>query len=261
MKIKLALLAAAATLSGSAALAQEAPWGISANVAYTSDYRFRGVSYSNGGLAIQGGFDLTHENGLYVGTWMSSIDAYLPAIVVGADGSAEIDQSSETELDLYGGYAFDVGSAAIDVGVLYYQYPGASNDDYVELYGSVAGDAGVVSLTAGAAYVPDQDNAGGDNLYLYGSGSVPLGDSPFEAFAQIGYTDGSFVFSGSDQFDWQLGVSTAFAGLDVSVAYVDTDADTDFGDSGLPAERIDVLEDRAKDIYGATVVLTVGKTF
>ena len=31
---------------------------LSANVAFTSDYRFRGVSFSEGDFAIQGGFDI-----------------------------------------------------------------------------------------------------------------------------------------------------------------------------------------------------------
>ncbi len=45
----------------------------SANVALTTDYRFRGVSLSGGEPAIQGGFDVGHESGFYVGTWASSI--------------------------------------------------------------------------------------------------------------------------------------------------------------------------------------------
>ena len=51
------------------ALAQDAQsdladgWSVSANVAFTTDYRWRGVSFSDGDFAVQGGFDIGHENG------------------------------------------------------------------------------------------------------------------------------------------------------------------------------------------------------
>ena len=45
----------------------------SANVALTTDYRFRGISQSGGDPALQGGFDVAHDSGFYVGTWASSI--------------------------------------------------------------------------------------------------------------------------------------------------------------------------------------------
>jgi len=68
------LLAATAT----PAFAQEetdapAPITITGSATVVSDYRFRGFSQSNEEAAIQGGFTVTHESGLYVGTWGSSI--------------------------------------------------------------------------------------------------------------------------------------------------------------------------------------------
>ena len=83
-KLAVSLAAVAAGITApSAALAQDTeeagPVTVSANVALTSDYRFRGVSLSNGDPAIQGGIDVGHDSGFYVGTWASSIeggDAY-----------------------------------------------------------------------------------------------------------------------------------------------------------------------------------------
>ncbi|MEN8675919.1 MAG: TorF family putative porin, partial [Alteriqipengyuania sp.] len=64
-----------ATLLASPALAQDEyeeeadAIEISGNVSLVSDYRFRGVSFSDEDIAIQGGIDLAHESGFYVGTW------------------------------------------------------------------------------------------------------------------------------------------------------------------------------------------------
>src|SRR3990170_7375763 len=63
---------------------------ISGNVALTTDYRFRGVSLSAGDIALQGGIDVVHESGFYVGTWASSIQGGTPY--------------GEVELDLYCGW-------------------------------------------------------------------------------------------------------------------------------------------------------------
>ncbi|WP_426170262.1 TorF family putative porin, partial [Sandarakinorhabdus sp. DWP1-3-1] len=48
------------------AMAADAPspaLKVSGSVALVSDYRFRGVSQSNNGLAVQGGLTLNHESG------------------------------------------------------------------------------------------------------------------------------------------------------------------------------------------------------
>ena len=232
MKItRLALLAATAitTAAGlSAAAAQDAtgPWSVSANVALTNDYRFRGVSLSDESFAIQGGLDASHESGFYVGTWASSLSG---------DGIP-------TELDAYAGYGFGTDAISFDVGVIGYFYPGARTSagddlDYVEFYGSASTDVGTGSLTVGLAYAPEQDGTGEtDNTYVYGSYSVPLSDAlTFDAL--IGYEDGAFA---AEKVDWSLGIGTSLGALDVSLAYVGYDSDA--GDDN-------------------TVVISVGKTF
>ena len=72
------------------ALAQEAPKPItvSGSAAIVSDYRFRGVSQSDRALAVQAGLTVSHESGLYVGTWASNLAGW------GTFGG------SNTELDL-----------------------------------------------------------------------------------------------------------------------------------------------------------------
>lgn len=83
--------ALAVVLPASALARDEAAedYAISANIGYFSDYRFRGVSLSDEDFALQGGIDVTHSSGFYVGTWGSSIEPF---------------NGAEMELDLYGGY-------------------------------------------------------------------------------------------------------------------------------------------------------------
>jgi uncharacterized protein (TIGR02001 family) len=108
------------------------PIVISANVGLFSDYRFRGISQTGKKPAIQGGFDLTHESGLYIGTWASNI-SWL------SDTDSRI--SAPIEWDLYGGYRGEiVKGVTFDVGGLQYYYPGTYPDGFVrphtfELYG------------------------------------------------------------------------------------------------------------------------------
>lgn len=105
----------------------------SANVALTSNYKFRGQDQDvigHNGLAktravkpsLQGGFDYAFgESGFYVGNWNASVNWL--------DGNS-------VESDLYGGYKFKAGAVDLDFGAITYIYPGNSNGNSTELYGA-----------------------------------------------------------------------------------------------------------------------------
>jgi uncharacterized protein (TIGR02001 family) len=158
---------------------------VSGNVALTTDYRFRGVSLSGGDIALQGGIDVVHESGFYVGTWASSIQG----------GTAY----GEVELDVYGGWTGAVAEGVtVDVGLLAYLYPTTDDPlaldpdtDYFEPYASVATTIGPVGATVGVAYAWEQDSLGGnDNLYLYTDFSLAVPGTPVTATAHAGYRRG-----------------------------------------------------------------------
>lgn len=227
------LLATAA----SPALAQEVEGSgitISGNAALTSDYRFRGLSFSDGDIAVQGGIDVAHESGFYIGTWASSIE-----------DSATF---GHTELDLYGGWSGDVADGlTLDVGLLYYVYPNgeggaAGPSDYFEPYASVSTTLGPVELTSGLAYAWSQDSLGNsDNIYIYTGVSGGIPNTPITLNANIGINDGSLgnpvgVFGDDNYIDWMLGADWAITeNLTASVAYTDTDAPSvnNFTDSAV----------------------------
>lgn len=206
----------AALLAGAATSAQAVE--ISGNVALTSDYKFRGISQSDESPAIQGGFDLGFENGIYVGTWGSSVD-FGYAEGEGFDGSLE--------LDYYAGWAVPINdNIGIDVGYIYYDYPGddGAEGDYQEIYGSVS----LWDLSLGLAYSDDYYGDSGDFMYYQADYSLGLGDT-FTVDFHIGYNDldeEGFLSNGATSYtDYSIGVSASWLAVDWSLAWVGTDLD------------------------------------
>ena len=196
----------------------EGPITFSANVALTSEYRFRGVDLSGGDVAVQGGLDLGHESGFYVGTWASTLDNDTVGF-------------GDIELDVYGGWSGDVGEGvALDVGVIGYLYPdaGPGDFDYVEFYSSLGFTLGPAETTVGVAYAPEQDSLGGtDNLYVYSDVGVGIPNTPVTLTGHLGYTDGFLTFTDDgDAFDWSIGAEANIYGpLTLSAAYVGAEGD------------------------------------
>ena len=101
--------------------APEPDWTFTGNVGLYSQYVFRGISQTNEKPAVQGGFDLGHKSGFYVGTWASNISWISTDIRSPHRRRA----SSSMEWDFYGGYKGSLpADFGYDLGVLYYWYPG-----------------------------------------------------------------------------------------------------------------------------------------
>src|SRR5215510_10921162 len=100
--MSLALLAGAAALASAGAASAQ----VTANVALTTDYVFRGISLSDG-PAVQGGFDYSSPL-WYAGVWGSSVN-------------------EGTELNLYTGVTPTTGPVKWDLGLIGYFYPGADD--------------------------------------------------------------------------------------------------------------------------------------
>lgn len=89
-------------------------YALTGSVTLLSDYRFRGISQSWMGPALQGGLELSLPRGAYIGVSGSSVSrhSYL-------EGRA-------LELDLYGGWRTELPAGWTgDIGLLHYNYPGA----------------------------------------------------------------------------------------------------------------------------------------
>jgi uncharacterized protein (TIGR02001 family) len=242
---------------------------ISGAATLTSDYRFRGVSQSDEGLAVQGGITISHASGFYVGTWGSNLAGW------GTFGGTNM------ELDLIAGYKFGVGEGTLDTGIVWYMYPsGADTTDFAELYAKLSGSVGPLGLTAGVAYAPKQEALGNafpvgapadpgdkeDNLYLSGDATYGIPDMPVTLKAHIGYSDGNpglgpngtSIAPTGTYLDWSLGVDIVpISGLTLSAAYVDTDISE--AEANLIRPNFATLA--GNSISDATVVFSITASF
>lgn len=190
---------------------------ISGTATVVSDYRFRGFSQSNEKAAIQGGFTISHDSGLYVGTWGSSIGF-----------------NNGTEVDVVAGFSKEVASGVTaDIGATLYLYPGAKGTSVIEPYASLSGDIGPASLKAGVAWAPGGQKSLGDagGVYVYGDAGLAIPSTPFTLNGHVGYAKSDSFLGGldGDVVDYSIGVSASYKVLTASVAYVNTDAPKAFG--------------------------------
>jgi uncharacterized protein (TIGR02001 family) len=205
----LALFASALpALAAAPAFAQDEgtkPLDVSFSLSAVSDYRFRGVSLSDKDPAFQPSITLNHESGFYASVWGSNIAA---------------NDGDDLEIDLTAGISRDIGSASVNVGAVYYVYPGVSSYNYVEMFGAVGTDIGKTNVTLNLAYAPSQGGTGHqDNLYVAVSGTHPLTDR-LTLNGSFGIEDGAFADS---KKDWSLGMDfDAGHGIVVGAKYIDT---------------------------------------
>jgi uncharacterized protein (TIGR02001 family) len=241
MKLKFAVLLSSLVVSGAALAQAKAPepdWTLAGNASVVTDYRYRGISQSRLKPALQGGLDLAHSSGLYLGTWGSSIKWI-------KDGGG----AANFEADFYGGYKFAAGPVAMDVGVLRYIYAGskvAVNPDTTEVY--VAGTYGPATLK----YSHSTTNLFGfasskGSGYLDLNATFDLGNG-FTVVPHIGYqkVKDNSPFS---YYDYSVTLNKDFGnGLSGSLMLVDTDTSAYVGFGG-------------KDLGKAGIVLGLKYTF
>ena len=113
----LTLVAAASMADAAPAAAPASAWSQSANLAFTSDYIWRGLSQNNSQTAVQGGFDVAHTSGLSAGVWASNVD----------------NAGASLEVDLYANYGFKVAGIDASVGYIAYSYEGNSQANFEEI--------------------------------------------------------------------------------------------------------------------------------
>lgn len=249
-KILRPVLGLAFLASAAPAFAEETKsFTVNGSATLTSDYRFRGISQTDKGFALQGSMTVTHSSGVYASVWGSSIDDYV------ANGG-------DQELDLIVGYKKTVGGTTFDVGGLYYYYPGSSqvsanyNSDFLELYGSVAQTFGPATAKLTANYAPKSaalslGKGKEDNLYVNFGLSSPLPNTPISVSAAVGRTFTKSFLSGGDTYtDWSLGASYTKGAMTFGLTYVDTS----YGKKAL-------VSPSGKDVAKAGLFATLGVAF
>jgi len=210
--------------------ARRCTWSV--NLGATSDYVFRGISQSAEDPALQGGGDLTC--GIwYAGVWASTIRF---GEDIGGRGIAT------AEVDWYAGAKPVWGPLTFDLGMIYYSYPGALDDnilgrprelDYVELKAGVSGSP-VDKVTLGLTlfWTPEGTNETGSVFTLEGTAGYELpkisGITP-TINGTLGWQTGDdaryalIVANGDDNYlYWNVGLSLAVDKLTLDFRYWDT---------------------------------------
>lgn len=184
-----------------------APFTLSGEVGVVSDYRFRGVSLSNGDFAVQGSLTLSSRSGFYASAWASNIAEY---------------NGAKTEVDLTAGWSGPVGPLTADVSVIGYVYPNGQGANYYELAGSLSRNFGPLGAKVGVAYSPKQDNLGSTtNKYVYGEASYALAGTPVTLNAHAGYETGVY----NAKKDYSVGATMDIAVFTLGVSYIKVDSD------------------------------------
>jgi len=222
-KVLISAAVAAACSTPFAVLAQAAPakpepeYTITGNAGLFSDYRFRGYSQTDYNPAFQGGVDFAHKSGFYLGNWNSNVNSTLY-------------NGASLEMDFYGGYKATFGEFGLDIGTIYYFYPGTGQKSpgvdakNWEVY--IGGTWGPLSakyyysftdffgLNSGALGLPGGINTKGSQ-YLDLAGTFDLG-SGFGLVAHVGWQkvkNGEQLGMVNDSlYDYKLGVTYDIGG-------------------------------------------------
>lgn len=201
------------------------------NLGLVTDYRFRGITRNDEGpVSLQGGVNWTHNSGVYVGLWASTVD--LP--------------DARFETDFHAGYKITISGLTLDAGVTGYFFPGSSDAlDYNFWEGRVSAsyDAGYFTLGTGLSYSPDYFRGSGDATYWSMTGRVPIGGTSFSLLGHLGHLwiDNDARLGAPNYFDWSLGVSYMWEGFDFTAKYVDINinpAVCNFGNDGCDATGV-----------------------
>jgi uncharacterized protein (TIGR02001 family) len=199
-----------------AAAAQEVE--LTGNVSLASDYAFRGISQTLEEPAVQGGLDVAGPAGVYVGAWGSSVNF------------GEELPRAQLELDVYGGIAPSVAGFDLDLGALYYLYPGSKSDnnyDFYELYGGVGRTLGPVGLGVSAAYSPEFFAASGTGVWLGAEASVGVPGTSLTLDGSLGQQsiEDNGRWGTPDYMAWSAGVGTELFGASLGATVTGTDLD------------------------------------
>jgi len=185
-----------------------ADWLWSASVGADTDYRFRGVSLSDGKPSLRLAVDVDHGSGAYGGVAVTRIEP------------THDDRYELLRWQL--GYARRLDSgASIDVGIAQSHFTGDARYDYLELQAGYA----TADWSMRASVAPDYFGRGVRTLYVEAQVQRPFGER-WRAYAHAGALlsdgarDAADDAAGRSRYDLRLGVAWALRDLDLQLAWV-----------------------------------------
>lgn len=263
---KLILSAAIYALAAGSASAQTAapasPHTFTGNLTVATDYRFRGISQTFRQPTLQGGLDYSHSSGFYVGNWNSSVSG-----VQYANGGS-------LEMDFYGGYKFEpVKDLTVDIGLLYYYYPGSSIGTTGVKYNNGEIYFGTTYKWFSAKYshgLTDFFGLKSATAASYAFSSLPAngnskGSGYLDLNANFEVADKTMLllhagrqtvknYGALDYTDYKVGVTRDFGFATIGLAVITTDADKKYW-------KISNSAGKTKTLGTSSAVLSLSKTF
>jgi len=195
---------------------------VTSTVTLTSDYDFRGISQSATDPALQASLDWSNESGFYAGLWASNVD---------------FDSESDVEVDGILGFSGGAEDGlGYDVGLVYYSYwPDDDDINYAEIYAGIS--YGVAD--AKVWYSNDYVNSGESAQYIEGNLNFEL-PADLTLTLHAGYSFGDFwdVLGDAlseeleenvdgEYMDYSIGLGYTLGHFDLSLKYVDNNADVE----------------------------------
>jgi len=207
------------------AKAEDDRFSLTASAAVVSEYYFRGISqaYSKDDIkpafqpGLEGDMKITDFATGYLGIWGSNVD---------------FNNGTSAEMDLFGGFRFTMDKAALDLGMIQYDYLGsdnAPNQPYHEFKAVGSYDFGFVVPTAGVYYSPAYFGGSGKATYVTGGVTVPIPYTEFspKVVANVGHqsVEKNATWGTKDYMDWNVGLYATFFGVTAGLQYVDNNLD------------------------------------
>jgi uncharacterized protein (TIGR02001 family) len=220
--------------------AQDAdPVTFSGSAALVSNYTFRGISQTSNEAAIQAGISMEAPSGIYAGIWGSSLNFGESADLVSSAAGGSM------ELDLIAGIVPSLGPLGVDIGAVYYLYPGSAaflNYNFWEFALGLSHDFPNFSVGAKGVYSPDYFAGSGTGVYFGGSLGIPIPNTTLSVSASVGHQgiETNDAFGTPDYLDWTAGASVEVLGLTLGATAVGTDlSEADcFGGSDFCKARV-----------------------
>jgi len=188
-------------------------WSLTGNIALTSDYMFRGYTQTDSDPAIQGGFDVKHNSGFFIGVWASNVEG---------DTDAPVNYNgANIEIDVYLGWKGKIPNTELEVTAraMRFMYPGTNyNDNNSNEYGLFLNYGFTTVAVNGSINYSDDYYGTGTEWYWDGGVEIPVG--PVKLGLHAGRTD---YEHGGDYTDYSIAISGELVGLGLSLSYIGTD--------------------------------------
>jgi len=175
---------------------------VSASMAFSNMYLWRGQNLSPNGSVISGSLDYSHESGFYAGAWTTS-------------------ETGGEENDLYLGFAGEGGGVSYDISYWMYLYPedggtgpltGLSDTNLSELVGSIGYGPATFTLYVGVD--TEFQNVDPGDYYYYTLGfdfmekfNLTFGGWSWDKVKGADYTHVTFTYSPLDELSFTVSMA------------------------------------------------------